>query len=87
MPRVLSLLLVGGLLLVGLPWCLPAADASNAWQPVPVPGSIPADTTSAAPSWRAYRAWVKPHDSFFMPHERNLFAESVTLNIRILRSP
>ena len=82
MPRVLSLLLVGGLLLVGLPWCLPAADASNAWQPVPVPGSIPADTTSAAPSWRAYRAWVKPHDSFFMPHERNLFAESVTLNIR-----
>jgi putative membrane-bound dehydrogenase-like protein len=32
--------------------------------------------------WRAYRAWFKPHDSFFTPHERNLFAESVALHLR-----
>jgi putative membrane-bound dehydrogenase-like protein len=59
-----------------------AVDATDAWQPVPVPGPIPADAASATPPWRWYRAWFKPHDSFFTPHERNLFAESVTLNLR-----
>ncbi|MFM7804093.1 MAG: hypothetical protein ACKPGK_06325, partial [Verrucomicrobiota bacterium] len=77
MPRVLSLLLVGGFLLAGIPWSLPAADPTDSWQSVPVPGPIP-----AGPSWRWYRAWFRPHDSFFTPHERNLFAESVTLNLR-----
>jgi len=77
MPRVLSLLLVGGFLLAGIPWSLPADDATDAWRPVEVPGPIP-----AGPGWRWYRAWFKPHDSFFTPHERNLFAESVTLNLR-----
>lgn len=46
---------------------LPAAD----WQPVKVPGAFPAEGTA----W--LRAWVKPHDSFFTKHERNLFEESV----------
>ncbi|MFM7555730.1 MAG: PVC-type heme-binding CxxCH protein [Verrucomicrobiota bacterium] len=77
MPRVLSLLLVGGFLLAGIPWSLPAADPTDSWQSVSVPGPVP-----AGPSWRWYRAWFRPHDSFFTPHERNLFAESVTLNLR-----
>lgn len=41
------------------------------WQPVQVPGAIPASGTS----W--LRCRVKPHDSFFTKHERNLFEESV----------
>lgn len=82
MPRVLSLLLTVGLILAAIPCSGSAVDATDAWQPVPVPGPIPADAASAAPPWRWYRAWFKPHDSFFTPHERNLFAESVTLNLR-----
>ncbi|MBM3849024.1 MAG: dehydrogenase [Verrucomicrobia bacterium] len=77
MPCVLSLLLVGAFILAGIPWSLPADDATAAWRSVEVPGAIP-----AGPSWRWYRAWFRPHDSFFTPHERNLFAESVTLNLR-----
>jgi len=82
MPRVLSLLLTVGLILAAMPCSGFAVDATDAWQPVPVPGPIPADAASATPPWRWYRAWFKPHDSFFTPHERNLFAESVTLNLR-----
>ena len=29
-----------------------------------------------------YRTWFKPHNSFFSKHERDLFGESVILNIR-----
>jgi hypothetical protein len=82
MPRVLSLLLTVGWILAAIPGSWSAVDATDAWQPVPVPGPIPAVAASAAPTWRWYRAWLKPHDSFFTPHERNLFAESVTLNLR-----
>ena len=78
MPRVWSLLLVGWSLL-GMPWRSLAVEAEDPWRPVAVPGPIPEE---AASPWRAYRAWFKPHDSFFTPHERNLFAESVTLNLR-----
>ena len=57
----------------------PTPNTVDPWRPVAVPGPIPEE---AASPWRAYRAWFKPHDSFFTPHERNLFAESVTLNLR-----
>jgi putative membrane-bound dehydrogenase-like protein len=52
-----------------------------AWRPVPVPGErSPAE--SPGPDGTAwYRAWVKVHDSFFAKHERNLFEESVGLNL------
>lgn len=49
---------------------LAAAD----WQVAKVPGAIPAEGTI----W--LRSWVKPHDSFFAKHERNLFEESVGFN-------
>ena len=49
-----------------------ATTASAAdWQPAKVPGAIQASDTS----W--LRCWVKPHDSFFTKHDRNLFEESV----------
>lgn len=48
------------------------------WQPARVPGEL--DFTGTA--W--LRAWVKVHDSFFAKHERNLFEESVGVNIRDL---
>ena len=44
------------------------------WQPAKVPGPIPVNGTS----W--LRCWVKPHDSFFTKHDRNLFEESVGFN-------
>lgn len=81
MPRVLSLFLVVGLLL-GCLGSLSAADGTDSWQAVAVPGPIPVGAVEAVSAWRAYRAWFKPHDSFFTPHERNLFAESVALHLR-----
>ncbi|MFO1438511.1 MAG: PVC-type heme-binding CxxCH protein [Verrucomicrobiaceae bacterium] len=62
------------LLLLSLAAAAPAAT----WQPVHVPGKI--DFTGIA--W--LRAWVKVHDSFFAKHERNLWEESVGVNIRKL---
>ena len=58
-----------------------AADAPGdpaAWKAVAVPGPMPA----AGTAW--YRAWVKVPDSYFSQHERNLFEESVGVNIRDL---
>ena len=37
--------------------------------------SVPGTTNFAGFAW--YRAWVKVPDSYFAPHERNLFEESV----------
>ena len=48
------------------------------WQLVPVPG--PTNFTGIA--W--YRAFVKVPDAYFAKHERNLFEESVGVNIRDL---
>ncbi len=80
MPRLFSIFLAWISLLGIQPF---EAEASEAlWQVVVLPGSIPLPAIGTPSPWRAYRAWVKPHDSFFTPHERNLFAESVTLNIR-----
>ena len=80
MPRLFSIFLAW----ISLQGIQPfEAEASEAlWQVVVLPGSIPLPAIGTPSPWRAYRAWVKPHDSFFTPHERNLFAESVTLNIR-----
>ncbi len=51
------------------------------WQPAKVPGAIPAEGTA----W--LRCWVKPHDSFFTKHERNLFEESVGFHFSDLPAP
>lgn len=48
------------------------------WEAVQVPGPLKVRGTA----W--LRAWVKVDDSFFAKHERNLFEESVGVNIREL---
>jgi hypothetical protein len=57
------------------------------WRAMEVPGTWNAATAqevAAAGHTAWYRTWVKVHDSFFTKHERNLFEESVGLNIREL---
>ena len=64
-----------------------AQPSDAGWQPIRVPGAWETNGPAAARNYDGfawYRAWLKPHDSFFTPHERNLFAESVTLNVRDL---
>ena len=53
---------------------IPATAAE--WETVAVPGEQ--DFTGFV--W--YRTWLKPHPSFFSKHERDLFGESVILNVR-----
>ncbi len=76
------------LILVGLSVPLVRSQpAENAWAIARVPGAWETNAPPAARNhdgFAWYRAWLKPHDSFFTPHERNLFAESVSLNIRNL---
>jgi len=55
-----------------------ASSQAADWLTIQVPGKQ--DFTGTA--W--LRAWVKVHDSFFAKHERNLFEESVGVNIRDL---
>jgi len=64
-----------------------AAPRAAEWQPVAVPGSWEEKGPAAARAhdgvaW--YRTWVKVPDSFFNPHERNLWEESASVNIRDL---
>jgi putative membrane-bound dehydrogenase-like protein len=57
------------------------------WRTMEVPGAWNAATAqevAAAGHTAWYRTWVKVHDSFFTKHDRNLFEESVGLNIREL---
>lgn len=64
-----------------------AQPAEPEWRVVLVPGPGPTNPVSLPAStgkYGWYRAWLKPHESFFTPHERNLFAESVSLNVRDL---
>jgi hypothetical protein len=56
---------------------LRAAD----WQAAAVPGPAPAASPDGT-SW--YLCWVRVADSFFTKHDRNLFEESVGVNIRDL---
>ncbi len=54
-----------------------AAQSSAAdWETVSVPG----EQSFTDYAW--YRTWLKPHATFFSKHERDLFGESVILNIR-----
>ena len=62
--------------LPALLFLLLAAPQAAEWQTVPVPG---ARKTRDEVGW--YRAWVKGEDGFFSKHERNLFEESVGINI------
>lgn len=74
--------LIAGLCVV-LVQSLTAAD----WSPVAVPGTWEEKGPAAAKSYDGiawYRTWVKVDDSFFTKHERNLFEESVSVNIRDL---
>src|SRR5580765_2010859 len=54
-----------------------SADAAL-WSLVPVPSA----TNFSGIGW--YRAWVQVPDAYFAKHERNLFEESVGVNIRDL---
>lgn len=66
---------------------LGAQPVAGNWQSIRVPGAWETNGPATARNhdgFAWYRAWLKPHDSFFAPHERNLFAESVTLNVRSL---
>ena len=63
------------------------AHAQSAWQTIRVPGAWETGGVEAAKNYDGlawYRTWVKPHASFFSKHERNLFEESVSINIREL---
>lgn len=59
--------------------CVAPAIAAE-WETVAVPGEQSFSDSDYA--W--YRTWLKPHATFFSQHERDLFGESVILNVRDL---
>lgn len=61
-------------------WLTVSVTCVSAEPVAPVPGTFDASVTPVA--W--YRTWVRVDDSFFTKHERNLFEESVGVNIRDL---
>ncbi|MBI4663856.1 MAG: HEAT repeat domain-containing protein [Verrucomicrobia bacterium] len=64
-----------------------AQPAPSDWRLINVPGAWEVHGPPAAKNhdgFAWYRTWLKPSDSFFTKHERNLFEESVTVNIRDL---
>lgn len=65
------------LLLLSLACCpLAQAQSPSGWSPVEVPSS----QDYSGHGW--YRTWLMPHAQFFTKHERDLFRESVIINIR-----
>jgi len=80
----LTLLLLVAAAFVAAPKVPPPAIQSAEWRPVQVPGPRKASEASGADGIAWYRAWVRVDDSFFTKHERNLFEESVGVNIRDL---
>lgn len=63
------------------------AGVAAEWRTIDVPGAWSAETAqavAAAENTAWYRTWVKVHDGFFTKHERNLFEESVGVNVRDL---
>ena len=54
----------------------------SGWQTVQVPGARKASESAGADGIAWYRTWVRVHDSFFTRHERNLYEESVGVNVR-----
>lgn len=72
---------MGGILLA----VASGAEVSGSWTRIRVPGAWEMQGPAAFRHYDGfawYRAWVKPHDTIFAPHERNLFQESVTINLR-----
>src|SRR5687768_13953457 len=70
------------LLLLAASW-LKAAEGF----PITVPGAWEEKVPARAKNYDGvawYRTWVKVHDSFFTNHERNLYEESVSVNVREL---
>jgi putative membrane-bound dehydrogenase-like protein len=61
-----------------------AAAQAGDWRTVQVPGPRKSSEAPGADGAAWYRAWVKVDDSFFSPHERNLFEESVGVNLHDL---
>ena len=61
-----------------------SAPQSAEWQTVQVPGARKATEAPGPDGVAWYRCWVKVDDGFFTKHERNLFEESVGINIRDL---
>lgn len=59
--------------------CVAPAIAAE-WETVAVPG----EQSFADSDYAWYRTWLKPHATFFSQHERDLFGESVILNVRDL---
>ena len=55
---------------------LVAATSRAEWEQVTVPGG------QNLSGYAYYRTWFKAHDSYFSKHERDLFGESVILNVR-----
>ncbi|MEY4940868.1 MAG: hypothetical protein RIQ93_2603 [Verrucomicrobiota bacterium] len=75
------------LLLLPLLALCPAPLLAADWQRATVPGAWEENGPPAARNYDGvawYRTWVKVHDSFFTKHDRNLFEESVSVNIRDL---
>lgn len=55
------------------------------WQPIGVPGTWEEKGPAAAKSYDGvawYRTWIKVADDFFRTHERNLWEESASVNLR-----
>lgn len=64
-----------------------ASSFAAEWRSIDVPGAWNEATTrevAAAGHTAWYRTWVKVHDSFFTKHDRNLYEESVGVNLRDL---
>ena len=61
-----------------------AAPQAAEWRQVQVPGVRNAAEAPSPDGVAWYRCWVKVDDSFFSKHERNLFEESVGINLRDL---
>src|SRR6185503_760791 len=71
-PRILGLVILAA--------SLRGAD----WQPITVPGAWEEKGPDVAKTYDGvawYRTWVKVPDNVFAPHERNLWEESVTVNV------
>ncbi|MEZ6074372.1 MAG: hypothetical protein R3C56_01475 [Pirellulaceae bacterium] len=62
-------------LVIALVACATPVSAAE-WESVSVPG----EQSFSDYAW--YRTWLKPHATFFSKHERDLFGESVILNVR-----
>jgi putative membrane-bound dehydrogenase-like protein len=79
-----SLLWLVAAVLLAVPRDSHPAPQDPDWRMVQVPGPRKASEAPGAGGVAWYRAWVKVDDSFFTKHERNLFEESVGVNLRDL---